>query len=50
MSYISSQLEKTGGILQKSASNQITDYNRRFESLRKVYEMFLGDLIVSLAS
>ena len=47
MSFISSQLERTGDILKKSASDQITDYNQRFESLKEAYNLFLKNLIVS---
>ena len=47
MSFISSQLERTGDILKKSASDQITDYNRRFGSLKEAYNLFLKNLIVS---
>ena len=47
ISFISSQFERTGNILKKGASDQITDYNRRFESLKEAYNLFLKDLIVS---
>lgn len=47
MSFISSRLERTGDILKKSASDQITDYNKRFGSLKEAYNLFLKNLIVS---
>ena len=47
ISLISSQFERTGTILKKGASDQIIDYNRRFESLKEAYNLFLKDLIVS---
>jgi hypothetical protein len=47
ISYISSQLGKTGNILKNSASDQITDYSKRFESLKEVYNLFLKNLMVS---
>jgi hypothetical protein len=44
---ISSQLRRTADILRFGASNQIAEYNRRFESLHEVYEHFLAPLLVS---
>ncbi len=46
-SSLSSQIERTGNILRKGASDQIVDYNRRFESIKGLYDTFLADLLVS---
>jgi hypothetical protein len=45
-SFLSSQLKRTGDILRNSASNQISDYARRFDSLKGVYDGFLKDLLL----
>jgi hypothetical protein len=46
-SSLSSQIKRTGGILRKGASDQIVEYNRRFESVKDLYDSFLVDLFVS---
>ena len=33
--------------MRKGASDQIVEYNRRFESIKDLYDSFLGDLFVS---
>ncbi len=43
---ISSQLRKTADVLRGSASDQIMDYTRRFESIKDIYDGLLKDLIV----
>ena len=46
-SSLSSQIKRTGNILRKGASDQIVEYNRRFESIKDLYDSFLVDLFVS---
>jgi len=46
-SSLSSQIKRTGNILRKGASDQIAEYNRRFESIKDLYDSFLGGLFVS---
>ena len=46
-SSLSSQIKRTGSILRKGASDQIVEYNRRFESIKDLYDSFLVDLFVS---
>ena len=46
-SFLSSQFKRTGDILRNSASNQISDYARRFDSLKGIYDGFLKDLLLS---
>lgn len=46
-SSLSSQIKRTGNILKKGASDQIVEYNRRFESIKDLYDSFLVDLFVS---
>ena len=46
-SSLSSQVKRTGEILRKGASDQIVEYNRRFESIKDLYDSFLVDLFVS---
>lgn len=46
-SSLSSQIKRTGNILRKDASHQIGEYNRRFESIKDLYDSFLADLFVS---
>lgn len=46
-SSLSSQIKRTGNILKKGASDQIIEYNRRFESIKDLYDSFLVDLFVS---
>ena len=43
---LGSQLKKTGDILRGSASDQIIDYTRRFESIKDIYDSLLKDLTV----
>ncbi len=45
-SFLSSQLKRAGDILRNSASNQISDYTRRFDSLKGIYEGLLKDLLI----
>lgn len=45
-SSLSSQTKRTGNILKKGASDQIVEYNRRFESIKDLYDSFLIDLLV----
>lgn len=44
-SFLSVQLKRTGGILQRGASDQIADYPRRFNSIKDVYDGLLRSLI-----
>ena len=46
-SSLSSQIKRTGDILRKGASDQIVEYNRRFESVKDLYDSLLVDLFVS---
>ncbi|MDH5782248.1 MAG: hypothetical protein OEZ35_01085 [Candidatus Bathyarchaeota archaeon] len=46
-SSLSSQLKRTGDILRKGASDQTVEYNRRFESVKDLYDSLLVDLFVS---
>lgn len=46
-SSLSSQIKRTGNILRKGASDQIVEYNRRFESIKDLSYSFLVDLFVS---
>ncbi len=46
-SSLSSQIERTGRTLIKGASDQIIEYNKRFESIKDLYDAFLVDLIAS---
>jgi hypothetical protein len=46
-STIRAQLEKTGKVLRQGVSDQITDYNNRFASIKDLYTSFLRDLFVS---
>jgi len=46
-SFLSSQFKRTGDILRNSASNQISDYTRRFDSLKGIYDGFLKDLLLT---
>ena len=43
---LSSQFKKTGDILRESASDQIIDYTRRFESVKDIYDGLLKDLTI----
>ncbi len=45
---LSSQFKKTGDILRESASDQIIDYTRRFESIKDIYDGLLKDLTVKV--
>ena len=45
-SFLSSQFKRAGEVLRGSASDQIIDYTRRFESIKDIYDGFLKDLIV----
>ena len=44
-SFLSSQFKRVGGILRRGASDQITDYTRRFGSIKGIYNGFLKDLM-----
>ena len=46
-SSLGSQMRRTGNILRRGASNQIIEYNRRFESIKDLYDSFLADLLMS---
>jgi len=46
VSPLSSQFKKTGDILRGSASDQIIDYTRRFESIKGIYDSLLKDLTI----
>jgi len=46
-SFLSSQIRRTGEILRSGASDQISEYGRRFESIRGLHEAFLSRLMVS---
>ncbi len=46
-SSFSDQTRRTGDILKKGASDQIVEYNRRFGSIKDLYDSFLIDLFVS---
>jgi len=46
-SFLSSEFKRTGEILRNSASNQISDYTRRFDSIKDTYDKFLKDLLVT---
>ena len=46
-SFLSLQIKRTGEILKSGASGQISEYCRRFKSVRGLYEDFLSHLMVS---
>lgn len=39
-------IERSGDLLKNSATDQIIDYNKRFESVKSFYDGLLKDLIV----
>ncbi|UCE43898.1 MAG: hypothetical protein JSV57_06015 [Candidatus Bathyarchaeota archaeon] len=44
---MSSQLKRTGDVLRKGAADQTAEYNRRFESVKDLYDSLLANLFVS---
>lgn len=46
-SYLSSQIRRTGELLRSGAEERVTDYYRRFDSVKDIYQEFLHNLIVS---
>ncbi len=46
-SYLSSQIQRTGELLRSGAEERVTDYYRRFDSVKDIYGKFLHNLIVS---
>ncbi len=44
-SFLSSQFKRAGDILRRGASDQISDYTRRFDSIKDIYDGFLKNLI-----
>ena len=46
-SFLSRKLERTSDLLKLGASNQVSEYEERFRSLRNLYNRLLSDLIVS---
>lgn len=46
-SSLSTAVQRTGNMLRESASSQIIEYNRRFDSIKGLYDTFLADLITS---
>lgn len=45
-SYMSSQISKIGNNLKNSAQAQVSDYKKRFNVVKQMYDEFLKDLIV----
>ncbi len=45
-SFLSSEFKRTGDILRNSASKQISDYTRRFDSIKDTYDELLKDLLL----
>ncbi len=46
-SYLSSQIRRTGDLLRSGAEERVTDYYRRFESVKDIYHKFLHNFIAS---
>ncbi|MFQ6075416.1 MAG: hypothetical protein ACE5Z5_04690 [Candidatus Bathyarchaeia archaeon] len=44
-SFLSSQFKRAGNILRRGASDPITDYTRRFDSIKDIYNGLLKGLI-----
>lgn len=47
VSILSSQIKRTGDLLLRGATDQISDYKTRFEAVRGVYEKLLKQIIVT---
>ena len=45
-SFLSSEVKRAGEILRGGAQDQISDYTKRFDSVKGIYDGFLKDLIV----
>lgn len=45
ISFLGSQFKRAGDILRKGASDQISDYTKRFDSTKGIYDGFLENLI-----
>ncbi|MEO0279132.1 MAG: hypothetical protein ABIM21_07700, partial [candidate division WOR-3 bacterium] len=43
---LTSQVTKLGGDLRKSSESQVSDYKKRFDTAKEMYEQFLKNLIV----
>ncbi|MHA1667450.1 MAG: hypothetical protein ACTSUR_02235, partial [Candidatus Heimdallarchaeaceae archaeon] len=43
---LSSQVTKLGSDLRKSSESQVSDYKKRFEAVKEMFDEFLKDLIV----
>jgi len=46
-SFLSRRIKRTSELLKVGASNQVSDYEERFQSLRGLYDRLLSDFIVS---
>jgi len=47
VSFLSRKLERTSDLLKLGASNQVSEYEERFRSLKNLYDRLLSDFIVS---